>query len=70
MYRTFIKLSEQEHLFLRQLQSVIRKTTGKKATLSSVIQGVVRDYRQTLEQGADPDFLSVYRKVASRTRFS
>jgi len=66
MYRTFVKFSESELEFLRHLQSIIRKRSGKQASLSNVLRGVVRDYKQTLERTADPDFLATYRQVKTR----
>lgn len=69
MHRTFVKFSDEELLFLRQLQSVIRKTGGtRQASLSNVLRGVVRDYKKTLEREADPDFLATYRSVARGPR--
>lgn len=68
MHRTFIKLSDHEHKFLRELQSVIRNQVGKQVTLSNVVSGIIRDYRQVLEEGADPDFLKAYRKTRRRRR--
>jgi len=63
MHRTFVELSDYEYKFLLRLRAVVRKTSGKRMTLSGVIRGVVRDYRQVLEEGGDPDFLSIYRNI-------
>lgn len=69
MHRTFVKFSEQELRFLHQLRSVIRKTRDEKATVSNVVRGIVRDYQQLLEQGADPDFLASYKNVTKRSKY-
>ena len=47
MYRTFVKLGEQELGFLRSLQRAHMIKLGKKTKppLSKVLRGVILDYR-------------------------
>lgn len=64
MHRTFVEFTKGELRFLRHLQSITRKTSGRAAPMRKVIQGVVSDYQRVVENRADPDFMRAYRLAA------
>ena len=60
--RTFIYLPPRELDFIRVLQRLVLKRTGRKRPppLHRIIQSVLIDYRRMLENGASPNLLMAY----------
>lgn len=60
MHRTFVNFDDEEMEIIRHFQRVMKKAGVKRATLASVVRGMIRDYRRMIEFRADPDFLKAY----------
>jgi len=68
--RTFILLETQQLEFVRALQRLAQRLSGKKRQppLHSIIQGVLMDYKRMLETSASANFLEAYVYVRSKKR--
>jgi hypothetical protein len=60
--RTFIHLKPRELDFVRTLQRLVQKRSGRKKppSMQRVIQGALLDYKRLLELVSIPDFLIAY----------
>lgn len=70
--RTFICLDRREVEFVKALQRLVQRKSGRKRLppLHSVIQGALLDYKRVLELGSMPNFLRAYDQAKAYSRRS
>ena len=69
MYRTFVKLDDDELELVRRFKRVLQASgSAVNPELSDVIRGMIRDYNNIVNNRADPDFLEAYRASRKPSR--